>query len=80
MTHSPTQLLVLEGVGSSTSQIREFVSASIWIDIKPEDGLQRVLTRDGTSIENEMHQWLTTQETFFTLEQSAEKADFALTT
>jgi uridine kinase len=80
ITHSPTQLLVLEGVGSSTSHIRECVSVSIWIDIKPEDGLQRVLTRDGTSIENEMHQWLTTQEAFFTLEQSAELADFALTT
>ena len=80
ITHSPTQLLVLEGVGSSTSHIREFVSASIWIDIKPEDGLQRVLTRDGTSIENEMQQWLKTQEAFFALEQSAELADFALTT
>ena len=80
ITHSPTQLLVLEGVGSSTSHIREYVSASIWIDIKPEDGLQRVLMRDGTSIENEMQQWLKTQEAFFTLEQSAELADFALTT
>lgn len=78
--HSPAQLLILEGIGSSTSHIREFVSASIWIDIKPEDGLQRVLTRDGTSIENEMQQWLKTQEAFFTLEESAELADFALTT
>jgi uridine kinase len=80
VTHSPTQLLVLEGVGSSTSHIRAFVSASIWIDIKPEDGLQRVLSRDGTSIENEMQQWLKTQEAFFTAEESAELADFALTT
>lgn len=80
VTHSPTKLLVLEGVGSSTSHIRDFVSASIWIDIKPEVGLQRVLTRDGTSIENEMQNWLKTQEAFFALEQSAELADFALTT
>lgn len=80
ITHSPSKLLVLEGVGSSTSHIREFVSASIWIDIKPEVGLQRVLTRDGTSIENEMQKWLKTQEAFFTSEESAERADFALTT
>jgi uridine kinase len=80
ITLTPTQLLVLEGVGSSTSHIREFVSASIWIDIKPEDGLQRVLTRDGASIEYEMQQWLKTQEAFFTSEESAELADFALTT
>jgi uridine kinase len=76
----PSQLLILEGVGSSTSHIRDVVSASIWIDIKPEDGLQRVLTRDGTSIATEMLQWLKTQETFFTAEKSAELADFALTT
>jgi uridine kinase len=76
----PSQLLILEGVGSSTSHIRDVVSASIWIDIKPEVGLQRVLTRDGTSIASEMQQWLKTQETFFTTEKSAELADFALTT
>jgi uridine kinase len=76
----PTQLLILEGVGSSTSHIRDVVAASIWIDIKPEVGLQRVLTRDGTSIATEMQQWLKTQETFFTAEKSAELADFALTT
>ena len=79
-TFQPAQLLILEGVGSSTSQIRDVVSASIWIDIKPEIGLQRVLTRDGTSIATEMQQWLKTQETFFTAEKSAELADFALTT
>jgi uridine kinase len=79
-TYQPAQLLILEGVGSSSSRIRDVVSASIWIDIKPEVGLQRVLTRDGTSIATEMQQWLKTQETFFTSEKSAELADFALTT
>jgi uridine kinase len=79
-TYKPAQLLILEGVGSSTSQIRERVSASMWIDINPEDGLQRVLTRDGEAIADEMAQWLKTQATFFAAEQSAESADFALTT
>ena len=76
----PTELLILEGVGSSSSDIREVVSASIWIDINAELGLQRVLTRDGTSIATEMQQWLKTQEAFFIAEKSAELADFALTT
>jgi uridine kinase len=79
-TYQPAQLLILEGVGSSSSQIRERVSASIWIDINPEDGLQRVLVRDGVVIADEMAQWLKTQETFFFEEKSAESADFALTT
>lgn len=76
----PSQLLILEGVGSSTSQIRELVSASIWIDINPEEGLQRVLSRDGMTIATEMSQWLETQALFFSTEESAESADFALTT
>lgn len=79
-TYQPTELLILEGVGSSFSDIREVVSASIWIDINAELGLQRVLTRDGTSIATEMQQWLKTQEAFFIAEKSAELADFALTT
>jgi uridine kinase len=78
--YQPAQLLILEGVGSSTTKIRERVSASIWIDINPEDGLQRVLTRDGVAIADEMAQWLKTQAIFFAAEQSAESADFALTT
>jgi uridine kinase len=78
--YTPTRLLILEGVGSSASQIRANVSASIWIEINPEDGLQRVLTRDGVAIANEMAQWLTTQDAFFAAEDSAKSADFALTT
>jgi len=78
--YQPTQLLILEGVGSSSSQIREKVCASIWIEINPDDGLQRVLTRDGVAIAEEMTEWLKTQAAFFAAEQSAESADFALTT
>lgn len=79
-TYPSTPLLILEGVGSSSSKIRASVSASIWIEINPEDGLQRVLTRDGVAIADEMSQWLKTQEAFFIAEESAESADFALTT
>lgn len=78
--YQPAQLLILEGVGSSSSRIRGKVSASIWIDINPEEGLQRVLTRDGVAIADEMSEWLGTQANFFITEQSAESADFALTT
>lgn len=78
--YNPAQLLILEGVGSSASHIRERVSASIWLDMNPKEGLQRVLTRDGIAIAKEMSQWLETQAEFFSAEKSAESADFALTT
>jgi uridine kinase len=78
--YSPAELLILEGVGSSSSLIRSKVTASIWVGISPEVGLERVLARDGDGISKEMKEWLVTQEAFFINEKSEELADFALTT
>lgn len=73
------QLLILEGVASSSPLIREKVSASIWIDIDPALGLDRVLHRDGESISGQMQNWLILQEQHFTSNQSQIAADFVLT-
>lgn len=78
--YPPVNLLILEGVGSSASLIRNKVTASIWVDISPEAGRVRVLARDGDAISKEMSEWLITQEAFFQSEQSKDSADFALTT
>ena len=73
-------LLILEGVGASHSLIRPFLTASIWIDIEPSQGLQRVLTRDGEAIASHMQNWLTQQEGLFDEHHSMSAADFVLTT
>lgn len=78
MPHS--DLLILEGVGSSHSHIRPFLTASIWIDIEPSDGMARVLTRDGEAITAQMERWLSRQEELFREEDSINVADFVLTT
>lgn len=75
-----SQLLILEGVGSSHSLIREKLIASIWIDIEPTVGLQRVLARDGEEISDEMNKWLSLQAQHFAENDSQMKADFVLTT
>jgi uridine kinase len=72
-------LLILEGVGSSQRAVREFLTSSIWIDIDPSKGLQRVLARDGEAISDEMQMWLLLQEKHFHLEESEKSADFVLT-
>jgi hypothetical protein len=51
----------------------------IWIDIDAEDGLARVLLRDGNTIENQMRKWLATQEQHFDVEKTQNAADFVLT-
>jgi uridine kinase len=72
-------LLILEGVGSSQSAIREYLSASIWIEINRSQGVERVLQRDGASISDEMQMWLELQEQHFEQEGSENAADFVLT-
>lgn len=76
----PSQLLILEGVGSSQRVIRPYLAATIWIDIDPESGLKRVLHRDGDAISQQMQQWLIIQEQHFRDEDSKNAADFELTT
>jgi uridine kinase len=73
-------LLILEGVGSSQAVVRPFLACSIWIEIDAEQGLQRVLTRDGDSISIQMQLWLEKQAQHFLENQSEKSADFVLTT
>lgn len=72
-------LLILEGVGSSQPSIREFLTASIWIEIDPAIGFERVLQRDGEIIASEMKDWLELQNEFFSANDSMRAADFVLT-
>jgi hypothetical protein len=72
-------LLILEGVGSSQSIVRPFLTASIWIDIDAEKGLERVIARDGDAISHPMRNWLNLQEQHFLANDSQNAADFVLT-
>jgi hypothetical protein len=71
--------MILEGVGSGQRAIRDSLTALFWIDIEDEQGLARVLQRDGIDIENQMRKWLATQEQHFRAEGTQNAADFVLT-
>ena len=73
-------ILIIEGVGSGQSALREFYSALIWIDIDDDSGLTRVLERDGQSLADEMKKWQVTQREHFEREKTRQSADFELTT
>jgi uridine kinase len=79
LTLPQRDLLILEGVGSAQSAIRPLISASIWIDVDPRTGYDRVIARDGDSISGEMKKWLIAQEQHFARESTEKAADFALT-
>lgn len=50
-------IVILEGVGAASGPIRKFASYVIWLDVDPQLGLSRVLSRDGTQITQEMLNW-----------------------
>lgn len=77
---APSDLLILEGVGSGDKSLQDQFAALIWIDIDPEIGVQRVIHRDGPGVAIQMQKWLGAQQQYFSQHSTREKADFILTT
>ena len=79
-SHASTQLLILEGVASAQLPIEESLATSIWLDLDPLIGFQRVIERDGENISLEMKKWLVTQEQHFAADKTKERCEFLLST
>ena len=79
-SHPSTQLLILEGVASAQIAIGESLATSIWLDLDPLIGFQRVIERDGENISREMTQWLVMQEQHFAADRTKERCEFLLST
>jgi uridine kinase len=76
---TPTDYLILEGVGAAQKVVRDAGAITYWLDIDPETGLQRVLARDGAHIEKEMRQWQIQQSIHFAKDQTRENSEFKVT-
>lgn len=77
---SPSDLIIIEGVGSGQRIVRDVATATIWIDIDQETGLERVLGRDGFAIVEQMNIWQEREEKHFLSDATRENADFILST
>jgi len=75
----PTDYLILEGVGAAQEVVRRAGATTYWLDVEPEIGLQRVLARDGSHIEQQMRQWQIDQDKHFAADQTRENCEFKLT-
>jgi hypothetical protein len=53
---------------------------SIWLDLDPLIGFQRVIERDGQSITTQMQKWLHQQEQHFATDKTKERCEFILST
>ena len=76
---TPTDYLIIEGVGAAQQIVRETGATTYWLDIEPEIGLQRVLDRDGAHIEAQMRQWQVDQDKHFARDETRENCEFKLT-
>ena len=74
------QLLIIEGVGSSSHLLHANLTTSIWLDIEQSVGLARVLERDGDEIRGEMVKWQKMESEYFARDLTRERADFILST
>ena len=76
---SPTDYLIIEGVGAAQAIGREAGAITYWLDIDADTGLQRVLARDGAHLEKQMRQWQIDQAIHFATDQTRENCEFKLT-
>lgn len=74
----PTELLILEGVGSAQKIVRESASATIWLEIDPALALSRVLRRDGERFSQEMLKWQRDENEHFYRDKTENFMDFIL--
>jgi len=70
--------LMIEGVGSGQIAIRDFVSLSLWIEVFPDLGLERVIKRDGPSVAEFMPAFIVAQNAHFEKEDTRKSADYRL--
>jgi uridine kinase len=75
---APTDLLVIEGVGAGHRAIADLVTALVWIEVAPADGLRRALERDGAAYEAQLQAWQRDEAVHYAVDATRERADIAL--
>ena len=69
------KVLIIEGVGSSSFEISQHACLKLWIEVNKDTGINRVLTRDGQQIQEQMKKWQSQESKFFIENNSKENSD-----
>ena len=70
-----SKVMIIEGVGASVSEISKHACLKLWIEVNEETGINRVLTRDGLQIQEQMKKWQSQEFKFFIENNSKENSD-----
>jgi uridine kinase len=71
-------ILIIEGVGAASKEIRNYSSMTIWIEVEPNLGMQRVLQRDGNQISSQMANWQLEEASWHQLDETKTAAEMIL--
>jgi uridine kinase len=71
----PSDLLVLEGVGSGSRELAAYRSTLVWVSAPPDLRLDRGLTRDGEAAREHWLRWMDDERAHFTAHGTREAAD-----
>lgn len=78
VTIPATELLVIEGVASAQQALRSAAALSIFIDVDPSVGRQRVLDRDGEVSADHIDAWQVQERAHFLAERTRESVTLIL--
>ena len=76
----PGSTLIIEGVGSGQSAIRDLAAKLYWVEAEPDIAFRRVLARDGQEYEARIKAWQNREAKHFNEERTRDFADFIITT
>jgi uridine kinase len=68
--------LIIEGVGSGQSAVRDFADISIWLECPSEIALTRAIDRDGVELSDLLTSWQFQESAHFLLEQTESATDY----
>jgi uridine kinase len=75
---APQEVAVLEGVGMASRRLRAQAALSVWIDVDPLVGIERVVQRDGEPMREEIVRWQRDEARWHALDGTREAADLRL--
>jgi uridine kinase len=73
------RILIIEGVGSAQTLMRDVADITIFIDVETALGKKRVIERDGESMLNHIDHWQEREAQHFALHNTRDECEFIVT-
>jgi uridine kinase len=78
VTVEPTDLLVLEGVGSGCRMQDDLIGALVWVDAPYDLRMRRGIDRDGEAFAPHWQAWAEAEQALFAQQRTRERADLVV--